>query len=137
MNQRLSSTQPLDKAISSFIFFKSAEGLADNTIYSYQKILKQCHERWGDIDVGAIGGKDVSEYLNWLRSDYVPKRYGGKTHPLSPKTIRNVWITLSSFFSWATDEYKFDNPMKGVPPPRYQKTPVPTFKQDDVRAMLK
>jgi hypothetical protein len=47
MNQRLSSTQPFDKAIASFVFFKSAEGLAQSTIYLYQKTL----EHWGEIDI--------------------------------------------------------------------------------------
>jgi integrase/recombinase XerD len=44
---------------------------------------------------------------------------------------------LSSFFVWASKEYKFDNPMKDVPPPRFQKAPVDAYTQEDVRCMLK
>jgi integrase/recombinase XerD len=137
MNRSSLCTQPFDKAITSFLFFKSAEGLLDHTIYSYQYILNQCLEYWGAVDVASVTSQKVSEYLSWLRTDYVPKRFNGKTDPLSPKTIRNVWITLSAFFTWAGKEYNFDSPMKGVPPPRFQKVPVATFTQEDVRAMLK
>ena len=137
MNRCRLGTQPYAKAIASFLYFKSAEGLLDHTIYSYQYILNQCLEKWGPVDITKVTSQDISEYLSWLRNDYVPKRYGGKTHPLSPKTIRNVWITLSSFFTWASQEYNFENPMRGVPPPRFQKVPVATFTQEDIRAMLK
>lgn len=94
-------------------------------------------EKWGTVDITKVKSKDISEYLSWLRTDYVPKRYNGKTHPLSPKTIRNVWIVMSAFFSWASREYDFDNPMKDVPPPRFQKVPVAIFTQEDIRALLK
>jgi integrase/recombinase XerD len=137
MNHSRSSTQPFDKAITSFLYFKSAEGLRDRTIQAYQYILEQCLGHWGPVNVSTVTSQDVSEYLSWLRNEYVPKRYGGKTHPLSPKTLRNVWIAMSSFFVWASREYKISNPMKDVPPPRFQKTPVDTFNQEDVRSMLK
>lgn len=95
MNHSRASMQLLDKAIAGFLYFKSAEGLADRSLDSYQRILNQCVEYWGPVTVSKLSGQDVSAYLSWLRTDYVPKRYGGKTHALSPKTLRNVWITLS------------------------------------------
>jgi integrase/recombinase XerD len=137
MNHSRSSISPLDKAITSFLYFKLAEGLRDRTIESYQHILEQCLEHWGPVNISTLTSHTISEYLSWMRNEYVPKRFGGKTHPLSPKTLRNVWITLSSFFVWASREYKISNPMKEVPPPRFQKTPVDAFKQEDIRAMLK
>lgn len=137
MKRRPKSTQPFDKAITSYIFFKSAEGLSDRSIASYEYILGQCLERWGPIDIAAITSRDITEHINWLRNEYVPRRYGGKTHPLSPKTLRNVWIALSSFFAWAGTEYGIENPVKDVPAPRFQKFTVTIFTQDDVRAMLK
>lgn len=137
MNRSSLCTQPFDKAITSFVFFKSAEGVLDKTIKTYQYLLNQCLEKWGSVDITKVQSRDISEYLSWLRTDYVPKRFNGKTHPLSPKSIRNVWIALSAFFTWASKEYSFDNPMKGVLPPRFQKMPVTIFTQDDIRAMLK
>jgi integrase/recombinase XerD len=88
MNHSLSSMQLFDKAIASFLYFKSAEGLRDRSIDSYQRILNQCAEHWGPVNVTKLTSQDVSAYLSWLRTDYVPKRYGGKTHTLSPKTLQ-------------------------------------------------
>ena len=84
MNRSRLGTQPFDKAIASFLYYKSAEGLLDHTIYSYQYILNQCLEKWGPVDITTLTSQVISEYLSWLCNDYVPKRYGGKTHPLSP-----------------------------------------------------
>jgi len=112
-------------------------GILDNTIKSYQYLLDRCLEKWEPVDVTKVKSKDISEYLSWLRTDYIPKRFNSKTHPLSPKTIRNVRIVLSAFFTWASREYNFDNPMKGLPPPRFQKMLVAIFTQEDIRAMLK
>ncbi len=91
----------------------------------------------GDCKVAAITSQDLSGYLSWLRTEYTPERLNGKTHPLSPKSIRNVWIALSSFFNWASQEFKMANPMKDVPPPKVKKTPIEPFTQDEVERMLK
>ena len=61
------SAQPYDKAIASFLYFKSAEGLLDHTIYSCQYILNQCLEKWGPVDIIKVASQDSSEYLSWLR----------------------------------------------------------------------
>jgi len=71
MNHTPSGSLFLSKAIQGFINYKIAEGLSQRTIDSYERLLN-----------------------NWMRNDYVPRRYSGKTHPLSPKTLRNVWVTL-------------------------------------------
>jgi hypothetical protein len=55
-----------------------------------------------------------------LRTDYTPKRLTGKTQPLFPKAIRNIYITLSSFFTWLKRESELPNPMNPMAdtPPR-------------------
>ncbi len=62
-----------------------------------------------------VTSQALSGYLTWLRTEYTPERLNGKTHPLSPKSIRNVWITLSSFFNCASQEFKMANPMTCSP----------------------
>ena len=78
----------------------------------------------------------IRRYLVWLRSDYKPKRFNGDSQPLSPKTILNVYVTLSSFFTWASSEFDIDSPMEGVPALRYKPAPVVSFTRDDIEAML-
>jgi integrase/recombinase XerD len=79
----------------------------------------------------------VVAYLSWLRNEYTPRRYNGKTHPLSPKTLRNVWVTLSSFYSWASLELGVAHIMKDVSAPRAKEIPIEPFTQEEVQRMLK
>jgi len=137
MNHRPSSSQLLNKAITGFLNFKTAEGMADRTIDSYDKTLNRWLAYTGEVAVPKITSQKISQYLIWLRTEYVPQRFNGKTHPLSPKTLRNVWVILSSFFTWACREFKFPNPMKEIPAPKFQRTPVEPFTQLEVEQMLK
>jgi hypothetical protein len=52
--------------------------------------------------------------LNYLRTDYVPRRItGNNDKKLSPKTVYNLYISVASFFTWASREFNLDNPMNG------------------------
>lgn len=137
MNHGSSSSMNLEKAIRGFISYKSAEGLTDRSLDSYERTLRGWSNHEGDCPLKAINALSLTQYLNWLRSEYTPQRLSGKTHPLSPKTLRNVWITLSSFYSWASQEFGIPNPMKDVPPSKYKKTEVVPYTQDEVERMLK
>lgn len=137
MNRRSSGSLCISKAINGFVNYKLAEGLSQRTVDSYERILAHWLEYQGDVPVGDITSKDVTDYLTWMRTEYVPRRLSGDTKPLSPKTLRNFYITLSSFFTWAKVEFKIKSPMTEVPSPRFQKTPTETFTQDEVERMLK
>jgi integrase/recombinase XerD len=137
MDRNSSGSLILDKAITGFISYKMAEGLSQRSIVSYEWILRKWAVYTGEIELNKIASQDITGYLSWLRNDYVPRRFNGKKHPLSPKTIRNVWIALSAFFSWAKQELKLPNPMADVPVPRYKKTPVQAFSQEEVEKILK
>jgi integrase/recombinase XerD len=127
----------MSKAIPGFIQYKEAEGISKSSIIGYKHDLKLWLEHMGDTPVDKVTAKDIQAHLAWLRTEYEPRRYSGKIHPLSPKTIRNVWMTLSSFFSWASVEFDIPKPMKGVPIPRCKKSPVDVFTKEDIEALLK
>jgi site-specific recombinase XerD len=95
MNRSSLGLLSLSKAITGFVNFKMAEGLSHRSVDSYQHILEKWVEFSGDKDIGAVTHHDITQYLGWLRTDYIPQRFNNKTHPLSPKTLRNIWITLS------------------------------------------
>jgi integrase/recombinase XerD len=59
-------------------------------------------EHTGDKPVLEISSLEITAYLAWLRTDYQPRRFNGQINPISPKTIRNKWITLMAFFCWLT-----------------------------------
>lgn len=117
--------------------FKSAQGLSDRTIDSYQRGLHKWVEYQGDVAVHKITSREIIAYLDWLRNEYVPQRFGNETEPLSQKTLRNIWVTLSAFFTWAPREFQIQNPMTNVPAPRFSVKPVEPFTQNEVQAMLK
>ena len=137
MNHRSSGSLPLPKAIIGFTNYKTAAGLTDRSVDSYRRALEQWVAYAGDIEVVQVTKQDIEDYLFYLRSEYVPHRFGGDTRTLSPKTLRNVYVTLASFFGWASREFKFENPMKEIPAPRFKNPPVKPFTQDEVQRMIK
>lgn len=72
-----------------------------------------------------------------MRTEYVPSRWSRDTRDLSPKTLRNIWITMCSFFRWANSEFHIESPMKNVPAPRFQKVESEPFTREEVSRMLK
>ena len=98
MNHRPPVSLTVTKAIEGFFNYKIAEGLSDRTVESYQRQLQKWREYMGeDKDVARITTSELTAYLNWLRNEYVPHSFGSPKERLSPKTVRNFWVTLSSF----------------------------------------
>jgi integrase/recombinase XerD len=136
MNKRPSGLT-MSKAIPGFLQYKMAEGISDSSIVGYKHDLKLWLEHMGDQPVSKITAQDIRAHLTWLRTEYEPRRFSGKKHPLSPKTIRNVWVTLSAFFSWASVEFNIPKPTAGVPAPRCKNAPIDVFSKEDIEALLK
>ncbi len=78
-------------------------------------------------------------FLSYLRTDYVPRRIAGdNSQKLSPKTIYNIYVSLASFFRWASREFQMENPVKDGPRPRVpQDPPVEPFRKEEVEALIK
>jgi len=128
---------PPHQALVGFTNAKLAEGLSQRTVDTYLDDLSKWIERTGDREIGKVTGPEISAYLAWLRTEYQPQRFGGKIHPLSGKTIRNVWIAFSSFFHWAERELALPCPMTDVRVPRAPMPPVPALTREEVERMLK
>ena len=136
--KKRSSSLPVSKAIPGFIQFKSAEGLSPRTLESYGHDLKVWLEFLGDRNLMKVTTQDLREYLNYMRTEYTPRRItGNNDRKLSRKTIRNIWISLSAFFTWASEEFDIPSPMKGVPAPKYEKAQVETFTKEEIETLLK
>ena len=136
MNRR-SSGLLLSKAIEGFFNFKLAEAVSLGTIAGYRHDLKHFIEHVGDQNVENLTADTAREFLGWLRTDYKPKRFDGSTHPLSPKTLRNYWICLSSFFAWLNREFGYDDVMNKVPSPKTTRAPVEPFSREQLELLLK
>lgn len=137
MNHTSSGSMTLEKAIQGFIQAKQAEGCRDNTIVTYTQQLGVWREYAGETLVSKVTTQNLRAFLAWMRTDYEPRRLNGPQRPISPKTIHNYWITLSAFFTWAQTEFGLPSPMKSVPAPSFEKTPVEAFTQAEVERLLK
>ncbi len=138
MNQRPQGLK-VEKAMAGFLQYKSAEGLAPVTVTGYERDLKLWIEHMGDIDVGKINSQHILSFLNYMRTDYVPRRIAGDNSiKLAPKTVYNIYVSLASFLTWASREFELSNPMKNVPRPRVpEDAPVEPFKKDEIELLIK
>jgi integrase/recombinase XerD len=123
--------------VDGFVKYKNAEGLSRRTVEFYELDLNRWMEKIGYKPIGKVTQINVRDYLAYLRTDYEPHTFAkpnaseDKSTPrLSPKTLRNHWITVTAFFRWAEVEFKIPNPMTDIPGPRYKSAPVPSFSQE-------
>lgn len=141
---RAQSNLTISLCIDGFIKYKQAEGLQPRTVESYQWVLSKWLEWIGDEQIGKLTSADIRDYLAYLRTEYVPHVFGRKkeanktgTARISPKTLRNHWITFKSFFSWATVEFRIANLMSDIPAPKCKTAPVAAFSPEEITIILK
>jgi len=137
MNRSPLSSMLLEKAITGFLNSKTAQGLSDRSVDSYKRILEQWAKYAGNKDVSQLTDREINAYLVFMQTEYVPRRFGGDTRLLAPKTLRNIWITRASFFTWAKTEFGMENPMKTIPAPRFQAVEVEPFTREEIIRMLR
>jgi integrase/recombinase XerD len=128
----------VSQAIEGFILHKNAQGLSQRTVSSYKDILDHWAARiGGETQVPSITSQDLKRYLVWKTTEYIPIRKNGKTHPLSLKTARNIYVTFQAFFRWVGEEFEFPSPMKGIPVPKFVSPPIEPFTKDEVVSLIK
>jgi integrase/recombinase XerD len=127
------------RVINGFLQYKLAEGLSPATVFNFERDLKLWLVHIGDQEIGKITPANLLEFLNYLRSEYVPRRIAGKEErKLSDKTIYNFYVSLSAFFTWASTEFEMANPMKKVPRPRVaEDAPVEPFRREEIELLIK
>lgn len=97
-----SSGLSVSKALVGFLNTKAAEGQSPRTLQNYEHRLNHWIDYACEVDVSKVTPQLIRRSLGWMRTEYKPKRFNGDDQPLSPKSIRNVYVTLSSFFAWAS-----------------------------------
>ena len=127
----------ISKAIDGFLKFKVAEGLSQRTVDSYEYYLNQWMNHIGDQEVAKVKPSDLTNYLAWMRTEYKPRRWNGNTDPLSAKSLRNVYISLRSFFTWLNKEFKLANPAKEITPPKFPQHVIQAFSKEDIEKLIK
>ncbi len=137
MNRRPTGLKTV-RAIEGFLQYKTAEGLSPRTIVMYKHDLDLWLEHAGEQDISKFTPQQLRAYISYLLTDYTPRRItGGNDVKLSPKTVRNAWVTLATFFRFASEEFGIPNPMRTVPAPKFTNKVVEPFTREEVEAMIK
>ena len=126
-------------AIEGFLLHKSAAGRSRYTIRNYRTQLNRFAQRAGSKRIDELKGNDIESFFEWLRKDYRYTSVGTskiKPRPLSPKTLRNAWAAMSSFWNWASLEFGFDNPFT-MPAPHAAQQPVNPLTMEEVASLMK
>jgi integrase/recombinase XerD len=122
-------------AKSTIIFAAALEGywlarrssFSPHTVADYTLTFNRFAAYVGEKALAEISTADVQRFLDHLRV----------TRKLGKKTIANVWIALSSFWTWAAVELHVEHIIRGhVQQPDYRLPTIEIYSEVEVKAML-
>lgn len=125
------------KAIEGFLLSKSIEGLSPNTLVTYGYHLDHFKEYINDIELDQITVEHIQRFFYFLKTEYEPKRWNKDISPLTNRTLKNVWITLKSFYTWAGKDLDLPDVMVKILPPKPNISEIDPLTQQEVKALLK
>src|SRR5450759_5095244 len=104
MNNLKGDIQPmrLSAAIEGFTLFMSSGDYATGTVRLYKDSLGHLVKFLGDVDVEKVSLTDLQRFMLYMKTSYVPKRFGGSTLPISPSYLDIHWKVTRSFFEWSS-----------------------------------
>jgi len=98
----------LSLAVEGYPLDKIASGKSPHTIEDYRSSFKKLLVYFkDDPPIDSIDRDQLVAFFAWLQEDYVSDPDGvvrRSSGPLSPKSVLNIHIALSSLWTWATDE---------------------------------
>ena len=116
----------LDTAFQGF-WLARKRTLSANTIRDYSLTFRRLRAYLGNRDLPGIHSADIHKFLNYLQ----------KRHKLSDKSLANVWIALSAFWTWAELELEFPHIIRHkIPCPRYRLPPIEPYTETEIRSMI-
>lgn len=76
--------------------------------------------------IESVTTDDLRRFLNAMRTE----------HNLSDKSVINLWIALSSLWSWAEKELKIPHAVRGIARPRWNPPAIDPFTRTEIAALL-
>jgi len=126
----------LSKAVEGYLFDKQVS-YSPSTIESYKVVFKNLLDFLGDKSISAVTHDDLTRFIVYLQTDYIPHRFGSDTSKLKPASVDLHWKGLRSFFGWAAEVLEIPRPDLRLARPEYKRAHVVPFSEDDIRRMLK
>ena len=132
------NTPHVSRVVEGFLLAKAAEGLSQNTLRDYEVHLRRLIERGNGACLHEISSTDINQFFHWLRFEFLITRRGNQPiepRPLSPKTVRNAWAALSSFWKWACVEFDIPSPFR-VPAPKAVTRAIEPLTKGEIWSLL-
>jgi site-specific recombinase XerD len=126
----------LSRAIEGFLLHKSASGRSPYTLRNYRPQLIRFANQLDDQPINEITSKQIEAFFRYLREDYHINSICHDKKKLSPKTVKNAWGALSTFWKWVSQEFEIDNPFK-VPHIKANTKPIQPISMEELQSLLK
>lgn len=136
----------LEQALSGFKLASQVRHLSPRTVEWYyvhlERFVAWMKTQHYPEDLAQIEPSMLRQFLAYLYDK--AQAYDG--HPLTPRQKRSLspasvlafYSSLSAFFHWCvTEELLGQNPMRNITRPKVPHKIVPTFSQDEIKALLK
>lgn len=93
--------------------------LSQNTVNDYTLTFRRLVEFLSEKqDFEAITAHQLRLFLNHLST----------TRQLGEKSMLNIWVALSSLWTWAEQELKIEHQLRGkIPRPRWRRPPIAAY----------
>jgi integrase/recombinase XerD len=97
------------------------------TVRDYSVTFVRFEAYIGDRPLVAITAADIQRFLDTTRDE----------RKLAKKTVCNMWVALSSFYTWAETELHIDHAIRGhVQQPEYRSPAIQIYTEVEIKAML-
>jgi integrase/recombinase XerD len=104
-----------------------ARNMSRHTVSDYGITFKRFGQWVKNAEIEKVTAKQVNAFLAHLHDDL----------NLAPKTVLNSWIALSSFWTWANEEFEIPHIVRaGVEKPKAKSQPMLPYSQEEVKRLL-
>lgn len=100
--------------------------LSKNTVRNYEYVLGRLCSSLGDTEIGDITPADIRTHLEEIEH----------SRRLSKRSLSDVWIVLSSLWTWAAKELGIAHVVRAVPRPKFDQQPIIPLTLTEVQALV-
>ena len=127
----------LHEAMTGYKIERLADGYSPATIDVHLRFLSKLEDYLHNPDVDSITAQDLSKFMGYLRTEYIPKRSSGDTSPLLPASVDGAWKSIRSFFKWSEDGISLPRPDLKLHRASFQSAPIHDISEADTKKLLK
>lgn len=129
----------LARRIPEFLYECEYRGHSPVTLVEERSVLEKFLRYLQENKVPHCGGVEIRQYLTHVAQGGLQRggRWGQKTaQPVRPRTVRNHWSYLRTFFNWMQEEDpSFNSPFDRIKPPIVRSDHILPFTEEQIQAL--